>query len=333
MFTGFCGALRSRRKTVRQPLACRAFNGDCSTFNVRETLRSAMDVPKGELADIAIQMLWGNVMERANQAAFQNREETFDCVCVCIPANVLAGRMIDRLMRSELTANTAIRAIVVGHDVCGRANVIRHDGFQSLAVHAGDMETAHGSIALNESDNFLFRLTVDVTEFLDLFLTRFRADGITPVRLINFDRAATFTHRACVLTGHRFTQTMEHKPSGFVGNADGALQLQSAHSLFGGTHKMIRQHPFMQGNLRAFKNGSDCHGELGAAVTAVPNAGAMRGRLGARIAFRTAAVRAHRTVRPDDCLKEVAGGFVVIKLGLGKQCVSHDSSPVSESCA
>ncbi len=67
-------------------------SADCRSENVRIL---AVIVAELELRDIERKVLFTDVMERADYAAFEDRPEAFDCIGMNCTDNVVAARMVD----------------------------------------------------------------------------------------------------------------------------------------------------------------------------------------------------------------------------------------------
>lgn len=81
------------------------------------------------------------------------------------------------------------------------------------------------------------------------------------VRLVHFHRAFQQVGKRSVF--HGVPDAVCHEPCGAVGaEPEFPLQLQGGHALFGGAKQVKRQHPFVQRDVGAFKDGAHGHGEM-----------------------------------------------------------------------
>ena len=105
---------------------------------------------------------------------------------------------------------------------------------------------------------------------------------------------------------------MEKEPCGFVIGADHPLQLKCAHTFLAGRHKLRREHPFRQRDMRPLHDGADGHGKGLAAVLALVDAGAcaLALQLGYPVAS-DATARACRAIGPEQRFKMLSR-FVVV---------------------
>jgi hypothetical protein len=92
------------------------------------------------------------MMVGADHAALENGEEVFGGVAVSKPAHadILASRVNDAGMASELTANAGVDRAFVGHEVRSAIDIGNDQGAQSFCVHIGDMERTGVAFAANE---------------------------------------------------------------------------------------------------------------------------------------------------------------------------------------
>src|SRR5690348_6177496 len=120
---------------------------------------------------------------------------------------------------------------------------------------------------------------------------------------------------------------MSHEPSRVVGNLKSAVQLVSADTLLARRHQMIGQNPLGQRNVAALHDLSGAHRELAATVRAMEEASAVLLAASAHDVEGTT-VRAPRTPLPTALFKPLAGGVLVMELGIGKVDV-HGAMPRS----
>lgn len=175
--------------------------------------------------------------------------------------------------------------------------------------------------ALENSEGRLHGIRRNVTaSALDLL-----AD-IAPIGFINFNNTATVAAKQPASgIGHRFTDTVRHKPSGFVGNAKHALKLLAGNAFFAGADKVRGVQPLVQGDLTALKHGANSHGKLSAAIATAVQAKTVRFALEGYCDLRRHR-RAYWAIRPADCL-QLAGYVFVVKACFGVGCVCHDEFP------
>jgi hypothetical protein len=106
---------------------------------------------------------------------------------------------------------------------------------------------------------------------------------------------------------------MAKEPGAFICDPEHAGQLQRAHTLFAGGHKVIGEHPFVERNFGVFHDGANRHSEglvaLIAPMDAGPGAVPGKFRNAGRIGIATVATG--DAIRPIQPLK-VFAGFVGI---------------------
>src|SRR5260221_8775153 len=102
---------------------------------------------------------------------------------------------------------------------------------------------------------------------------------------------------------------MQHEPCRFVRHADHAVYLMRAHAFLAGAHQEGRHQPFVERDMRALKQRTDCNRKLLAACVALIPAGT--GADGRSFA-EGAAMTADRAIGPKLSFKPFAGlGFVL----------------------
>ncbi len=110
-----CLAIRGLvRLSIEQPLALGAHEQGGFPFSIGHIARVGAKI---ELGEVARQVRLADVVERAEDAALQQREMAFDRVCMSETAsvNVLLGAVVDGRMTSELLADPWVDAAVIGH--------------------------------------------------------------------------------------------------------------------------------------------------------------------------------------------------------------------------
>src|ERR1700676_4655158 len=118
---------------------------------------------------------------------------------------------------------------------------------------------------------------------------------------LNEFAAAAHVIRQLAFT-HRFAQPMAHEPSRFQADTKRPMKLMAADPFLAAAHQECALEPDMQSNMALFKNRPDLDRKLLTAIVALPQpyAGGFASKAAAVI--DPAAMRADRTLRPQDAL-------------------------------
>ena len=136
--------------------------------------------------------------------------------------------------------------------------------------------------------------------------------ALANVSFIGFDDFISTAKRGKILAAHGLSDTMGEKPGALVGDFENAVELMGAHAFLGTAHQMHGLNAFMKRQAHMLEDRADLHGELFAAVIAFLEADTVSLALERLDAIGAAAMRAYRTVRPNDGLQKLkSGGFVV----------------------
>ena len=259
--------------------------------------------PKGELADIAVQVLRRGVVIDAVNAALENREHALDAVRGDIAPDILASAVIDALVLVEQPADAVVDRALVCVDRRAYLNVPID---KSDRVPPADRRLhfrlySSGFARPTGDDRHLADATPAKAEPLVLVLR-----GLFPadVAFVDFDYASQFG--GVVATS--FAETPEHKPRGLLCDAYLLSQLKAADALSARDQQIHGVEPLVQRHLRALKYRSGANGEDNQIGVAAIKSGPLRIRPDA---LALAAGWAARTFRPALPLKVEAGGFVV----------------------
>ena len=289
--------------------------GDCALYIVESSLFPfaidldallAVVVAEIKFGRITLEMLFADMVERADDPALEDGEITLDRVGVRVPANIFSRLMVHGVMVLEHRGEDAELAFAIRHKVRLLGIQLRvQDRAQGLGVDGVNVEGADPATSLDQREHTLFvnpadGLAVALGAVAVLFLP-------SNVGRVSLDRAAA-SREHTVGAFHGLADAMRHEPSGLVGHAKGALKLLAADAFLAGTHKVHGLQPDMQLNLAALKHGANRYRELLAAVLALVKAGAVR------LAFKLVmvlglgpAVRADRATGPTDSFQPLAG--------------------------
>src|SRR5260221_4353716 len=138
---------------IRQSLAADALQQVVSALAVRDAEGRAVVIAKVELGNVARKMLLANVMKRADQAALEDREETFDGIRSDAVARILAGTMVQRFMLVEHAMKGAIdRAFICVHGR-RRRNILAQNIAHSAASDGMELEATRFPAAFDQRDD------------------------------------------------------------------------------------------------------------------------------------------------------------------------------------
>src|SRR4051794_1591229 len=95
---------------------------------------------------------------RAIDAALEDREITFNCVRVCVAANILFDRVVNGLMAGEALADLRVNRALIGAKVRLLSDCVNQDRLQGRGRHVRNMARAYFAAALYERrDGFMLR--------------------------------------------------------------------------------------------------------------------------------------------------------------------------------
>ncbi len=141
----------------------------------------------------------------------------------------------------------------------------------------------------------------------------FRAFLLADVGFVHLNSQAFAAHRREIaIIAHRFPDPIAHKPSAFDRNTKHASKLIAADTLLAGTHEEGSLQPNVQLDMAGLEHGADRHAALLSAGVALVEAGARCITAHPLHALHSAAMRAHRAMRPNDAFQlGVSGGFIL----------------------
>ena len=121
---------------------------------------------------------------------------------------------------------------------------------------------------------------------------------------------------------------MAHEPSRFQADTKRPMKLMAADPFLAAAHQECALEPDMQSNMALFKNRPDLDRKLLTAIVALPQpyAGGFASKAAAVI--DPAAMRADRTLRPQDAFQLCESGGFVVEVGLVEN--AHDPAPIYE---
>src|SRR5713101_1369366 len=194
----------------------------------RPVVDLAVIPPELELVGVAVQVLLGDVMEGAIDAALEQGEEGLGGVDVGCAPDILLLAVGDCLMPAlELLANASVGRQVIRHDGGTPPDMLTDGPVQGLTGQVLGHESPGLPAPLNQGDD---------RSLSGCASTALAAMGLaTHVGLVHFDRAAQLRREGAGV--HGVTNPVSHVPSALVGaEAEVALKLQGRDPLLRGAH-------------------------------------------------------------------------------------------------
>ena len=299
-------------RSIGEALSFDALKRQVRALHVVDTKLGAIVHSEIKLREIPFEVTLIHVVINADQAALEYREKAFEGVHVYVAACPLEFRVIDAFGERDGRVFVVLR--LIGNEAALFVNVLVEKRPDALVI---ERHGADRTAALDKAKNV--RLGALATGALVGF-ARIGDRGF--VGLYGFAFAAKRTINDWV---HGEPDAMPKVPSGFHAAAQGPLKLAGADAFLAGTHEMDRLKPQAKREVAILENGVDPDGEWLAARVAL--AEARTGGFAVQSADLVAgslAMGAHRTGGPKPRLDVGEGGFLAMKLGGGKDRISHD---------
>lgn len=276
-----------------------------------------------KLSAIPLKMLRADVVKGADDAALQDRKESFHGVGGHVAAHILPASVVDVFMALKHARHLLILPFTISDkSSLGGVQLRLENGPKVLVADGRQMEGASlTGLALDQRKHHLLAhaaagFAIALAGVLVLFLAAY----VSLIRLNG--RAALAEDHAAIL--HGLTDAMGQEPRALDGDAKGPLQLVRADAFFAAADEEDRLQPQAQGNVAGLEYGADLDGKGLPAVLALPQTRAGGLALQLIVALvHAAAVRAYRAMRPDAFLNELIGGFFVVEVGAGKDGFAH----------
>jgi hypothetical protein len=239
---------------------------------------AAVVVAELKFRDVERHVFLADLVERADDATFEDAPEALNRVCVNGTDNVLVGAVVDRdvgIFACEVT----ITACVIG---AKQTDFVRH-GFVHKSFERGNVDIidhASNHVALTpysaDHDGFAGRQPASAAIWIAVF----------PMLVVPLAADECFVHfddttQLLDILDKRDADFVAHAPSGFVGTeAHVAHDLQCTHSLFAGEHQVGDAEPIAERLIRVLEDRAGDVGEpvagLRRALVALPGPGAIR---------------------------------------------------------
>ena len=309
------------RLLIRQPLTGDAAHHGFHPHPVGEAQLDPMVVAEIELGEVAVEVLLAAVLVDAAHAALEDREHALDGVGVDDAPDVLAGRVLHRLVGGKLGADLGVEPALIGVQGGLAVDVLGDDLGDMLAVGNGNVEAADAAATLDQRDDGALvggaRLAALGVGAALALLGRASFLDRAIVGLVSLNDAAVAAHRGQqAAVAHGLAQPVRHEPCGLVADIKRAVELVCAHALLARRHHVEAHQPLVQGDVAALHDGAGGDGEV---LTALGVAAAVTARTLCGVnALRLAAPMADRAVRPQDRLESRPSGFGGLELGGGE---------------
>jgi hypothetical protein len=212
--------------------------------------------------------------------------------------------VIDHLVIGDVEFAMPVNRVAIGHQPRLFGDVLIYDLFDPYFADFINLERADLSASLHKADNG--HLVLNARFHALAFLT-------SDVGFVGFNDTAIGPQGLNADDAHCFADTVRHEPSGFKRDAQGAGKLVAADALFAGAKQKHRLEPQIHRDVAILENGANLHGELLAALVALPKPNA--GRFAAHLAdaVKAAAMPANGAFRPHAGLNPSDSGCFVLQ--------------------
>lgn len=246
--------------------------------------------------------------ERAlNRVGVDGAVHEVDVLALAVPGEAVAA--------GEGRRELSVLARLVGHHTGFLGDVLLEDREQGLGAEIID---DHGALlARVPVDEAQHLVLVSVATALLLALGLLGA-VVADEGLVDLDNATAAAHGGQGAVAHGLTDAVGQEPRALVGDAEEAVDLVAAHALLGRAHEVGGLEHLRERDMGALEDGADLHRELLAARLLSALAEAKAGFAEIVVLTHGAAVRAHRTLRPESRFKMGEGCFFAVKVGLGQ---------------
>lgn len=215
-------------------------------------------------------MLATDIVERAINAALEQRERGFDGVAVN-PARtcVLASAMIRHVMLSEWTSDdmTSIDYGTVGHQMRIRRDVLAKNASKIVRRNVGGYKRPNIAVSLDKRHDRSFASLQPALYWAFAFLLVARLS--TDISFIGFHDTGELRFFGSIIT-HREANSVHQEQCTLVRQSGHSLNLFRANALLAGSSSPKSIAPMAKRNARIFKHGADAHAVLFAAFIALP---------------------------------------------------------------
>jgi hypothetical protein len=261
-----------------------------------------------KFSDVERHVLFADFVERTNHAAFEDRPEAFNRVCVDRANNVFASGVLDDLVPADLP-DMSIAGPLVGHkqaDFFG--DRLANESGKHIGANRFDYACYDITLALDGANNRLLAGT-DATATSAASPPMFIVGLAANKCFINFDNAKQLLEFFILQSR---TNAVAHMPGGPVRTESHiALDLPSTNALLACEHQIDDTKPFAKIDLRVFE---DCPDQMRESISpSFPTIRALPFEFHGRERIDAVAVtsRAAHASRPPMSNQVVVAGFLV----------------------
>jgi hypothetical protein len=140
---------------ISEALAPCALHGVSGTLSVIYAKRNPVVVPKVELAQISLQMGFGDVLIDAIDAPLEDAEISLNGIGMNVATDVLAFGVVDGAVRSKVVADEGVNVRLIGHQVGFKRDIAGHDTAYSVGADGGHVERAHVAVTFDKGNDRL----------------------------------------------------------------------------------------------------------------------------------------------------------------------------------
>lgn len=296
---GFSGYRSFDQRLVGQPLARNAINEAAEPVESMPSYVAIIQA-KGELVNVAVQMLFAGVVIDADQAAPHHREDAFDAVRGHAIPHVFARAVANRFMFEAGFVDARIDRSLIRVQCRAPFDILANLRLDRLFVRLLDR---HGDRLAATFPHRQHRgLAHRAAPGLQLLVLMLVGLFATDIHLVDLDNAF---QRVKIVTA-RFAQTMQHEPRGLLGDANFLGKLHRRYALAGRDQQVHAVNPLVQGNVAALENRAGAHCKVFLALVA-----AIIAVLAYADAVAKAANRALDAIRPQAAFKIDPRHFLV----------------------
>ena len=303
----------SVRRRIGQALAFEPGKRDVAALHIIDAKLGAGVLPEIELGQIPIKMLGVDVLVHADDTALEDREKTFERIGMHVATRPFVLGMVNGFMFRRAGKLEHRRAIA-------------HQSAALIEV----LVQARANAAMVKNDGPDRAAALDKAQHLDVRLATAGAlaglSRFAHFHIVDFDGLAFAAHRAKVAARrHRKANAVPKVPCGFHATTQGPLKLAGRMTFLAGAKQVDRLQPQAKRQVAILENGADPDRKRLAAGVALAKARA------ARFAGQTTnlvasglAMRADGAVRPKPGFDVLKSGIFAVKMGGGKDGLSHD---------
>ena len=199
------------------------------------------------------------------ESALEQTPEVFETVSVDLSVNVFL-RMVDNLMLESLFPESLIGHKGIGIDRAACFDMGANLSLQSVFLPIADNRAANFSAAFQNADDGHFVFCSSLSNPALALIGVHEAGGPADESFVHFDLAPAPTEFQNRTVLHGESDALKHEPCGLLSDAKGAAYFVRTDSVLAVGKHPHSDKPFVEGECRILKDGSDFNGELFASV-------------------------------------------------------------------